>query len=102
MFRLLKPQMAQHSEGYIVQTKDRHTIQYVEKGWVADIGAEFGPVSELFGRTLKTWIRDGRQEEISEARKVEILKRAAEGLAMIMRGPVDIKWPPPSGHEPSL
>lgn len=99
MFKFLRPQQVEHSEGYLVQTKDRHTIQYIENGWVAEIGAEFGPVSELFGRTLKTWTKGGREEQVPEGRRIEILERARAGLSMIMRGPVEIKGLPASNRQ---
>ena len=70
MFTKLAPQKAQHASGFIVQVADPQTVEYIDGPLKASVGVEFGPVSTLYGSTLKA--SDKSSSNLVEARKAEI------------------------------
>ena len=48
MFTRLTPQRVRHSSGYIVQTGSRYSLQYLEGDTVAEVEADFAPVTGLY------------------------------------------------------
>jgi hypothetical protein len=52
MFTRLAPQKVQHSSGYIVQTGSRYSLQYLDGGTVAEVQADFAPVTGIFPNSM--------------------------------------------------
>jgi hypothetical protein len=54
MFKKIKPQVAHHSDGYVVRITGRNSVQYICDKVIAEIYVDFAPESsELTLETLK-------------------------------------------------
>ena len=91
MFKRLHPQQVQHSSGFIVQSGDRYTIEYLENGRLAKITRDLGiPVNPVLRDTLTDWIvADGTTQPMTDAERLRVLDNIGQGLAFM---DVKVKW----------
>ena len=91
MFKRLRPQQVQHSSGFIVQSGDRYTIEYLENGRLAKITRDLGiPEDAVYRDTLTPWIlADGTTIPMTETERLRVLDNIGQGLAFMG---VKIKW----------
>ncbi|HJW94094.1 MAG TPA: hypothetical protein VJ901_10790 [Thermoanaerobaculia bacterium] len=69
MFRRLAPQKVQHSSGYVVQTGDRYSLQYLEGDLCATIEVDFGVITGIYPDSMS--IRHGSQGEVRRPTGIE-------------------------------
>ena len=80
MFTKLSPQKVRCSDGYIVQVRDRHSVEYVEDGRSAVVEVEFGGVISVYAHTLSDWHVAGGQAPMAPSERADILGRISAGL----------------------
>jgi hypothetical protein len=61
MFTKLSPQKVQHSSGYIVQTGGRYSLEYLDGQLLAEVQADFAPLTGLYPDSLM--VRDQKDGE---------------------------------------
>ena len=88
MLRKVHPKQVQDSSGFIVQSGDRYTIEYLENGRLAKITRDPGiPRSAVFRDTLTPWIlADGTTQPMTDAERSRVLDNIGQGLAFMGGG----------------
>ena len=76
MFKLLSPQRAANSDGFIVQVASREAVEYIEGAEHYRVEVDFGQSVGVYERTLK--FIDGRH--LPQDRAELIIGRIVEGL----------------------
>jgi hypothetical protein len=78
-FARVAPQVARHSNGYVVQIGDRYHIEYADGDAVASVPADLErPVVLLHARAI-VWVRPSERPATDEERQT-IIARVVEGL----------------------
>jgi hypothetical protein len=80
MFKKIAPQVAKDPEGRIVQVRDRHTLQYIDRELEVNMEVEFGPVTAIYSSTLTASRPSGTPVELPQDQRATIVKRIEEGL----------------------
>jgi hypothetical protein len=81
MFKLIAPQKAQHSLGFIVQTGGPYAVQYVEKTFMAEVKADLTcTIVPLYIDTLALNKADSVPSGITKEHAELIINRIIEGL----------------------
>ena len=81
MFQRLAPQRVRHRSGFIVQIASRESVELLQTdGSVVRVEVEFGPVSSLHRATLREEDRTGREVQVTEQRKDELMSQLKAGL----------------------
>ena len=80
MFKKIAPQVAEDSDGFIVQVGGRYTVQYVDGNIQADMEVDFGPTTAIYPSKLKACRKDGTPIELTPDQKSVIVKRIKDGL----------------------
>jgi hypothetical protein len=83
MFRRIAPQQAKHSEGYLVQIKDRYSIEYYDHAIIACVRAEFGAVTAVYPDTLEVHEHGSPCLGPSQDERARIMARINDGLVCL-------------------
>lgn len=80
-FACLAPQKVRNVEfGYIIQSADRHHVEYVESTRSALVEVEHGPVTAIYRDSLTHWKSEEGAIEISLDERETVLSRIKLGL----------------------
>jgi hypothetical protein len=81
-FAKLAPQVARHSDGYVVQIGDRYHVEYVDGDAVAHVPADLeGPVVLLRAQAV-VWVRPNERPATADEGRT-IIARIVEGLGVL-------------------
>ena len=91
MLRAVHPHQAQDSSGFVVQSGDRYTVEYLENGRIAKIMAGLAiPAICVFRDTLTDWILiNGTTMPMTEADRLRVLDNIGQGLTFLS---LSFKW----------
>lgn len=80
MFTKTASQRAQHSDGYIVEVGSRFSLRYLDRGTVAEIEIDVGPVTGIYTDTLVLKDPFGKVVALDPKRHQLILERIVGGM----------------------
>ncbi|MDR1304569.1 MAG: hypothetical protein LBK76_05020 [Verrucomicrobiales bacterium] len=80
MFKKHGPQKVQHIiDNYIVQTRDRYTVEYLKDNKKVTIGVDFGFIIYVFQGSMRGWL-NLKEYAMGQDEQIIVLGRIVAGL----------------------
>lgn len=84
MWIRVRPQVARHTDGYVVQSADRFHVDYSERNRRVRVQVEWGPTTVISQDAVGPyWEPPHEHDRILDGHREEILRRIRDGLAFL-------------------